>query len=107
MNDLIHQRCFNHRAREAVARCPECRRFFCRECITEHADRVLCSTCLQKVLAPRTERLRTFKFFFALIQCFIGIILAWLFFFYLGQLLLLLPDSFHNGTLWQSPWWME
>ena len=32
MNDLLYQRCFNHVLREAVARCPECLRYFCREC---------------------------------------------------------------------------
>ena len=45
---LAHQRCFNHATREAVARCPECHHFFCRECITEHDDRVLCTGCLKK-----------------------------------------------------------
>ena len=46
--NLSQQRCFNHTSREAVARCPECGRFFCRECITEHDDRVLCAVCLGK-----------------------------------------------------------
>lgn len=49
MPALIHQRCFNHATREAVARCPECSQFFCRECITEHDDRVICSACLKKL----------------------------------------------------------
>src|SRR5580658_7631208 len=35
---LLDQRCFNHDLREAVAQCPSCKRFFCRECVTEHAD---------------------------------------------------------------------
>ncbi|MBT8374528.1 MAG: rhomboid family protein, partial [Deltaproteobacteria bacterium] len=35
MKDLALQRCNNHGQREAVARCPKCRRYFCRECITE------------------------------------------------------------------------
>ena len=43
MEDLVHQRCFNHMLREAVACCPECRRYFCRECVTEHEDKVLCA----------------------------------------------------------------
>ena len=43
--------------REAVARCPECTQFFCRECITEHDDRVLCSACLKKLArVPLTRR---------------------------------------------------
>ena len=36
MSNLIHQRCSNHPGREAAVRCPECGRFFCRECVTEH-----------------------------------------------------------------------
>ena len=49
MQNLAHQRCFNHAVREAVARCPECGQCFCRECITEHDDRVVCAACLKKL----------------------------------------------------------
>jgi hypothetical protein len=49
MSALVHQRCFNHATREAVARCPQCSQFFCRECITEHDDRVICAACLKKL----------------------------------------------------------
>ena len=48
---LTHQRCFHHSHREAVARCPECRQFYCRECVTEHDYRVICATCLKKIAA--------------------------------------------------------
>ena len=47
MTALAHQRCFNHALREAAARCPGCGNFFCRECVTEHDDRVLCAACLE------------------------------------------------------------
>ena len=33
---------------------------------------------------------------------FVGILLLWIFFYYLGQALLLMPDEFHEGTLWQE-----
>jgi hypothetical protein len=57
MQNLLLQRCFNHGMREAAARCPECGRFYCRECITEHDDRVLCSACLKKLArAPLAKR---------------------------------------------------
>ena len=52
MDDLLHQRCFNHMLREAVACCPECRRYFCRECVTEHEDKVLCAACLGHKVDP-------------------------------------------------------
>src|SRR5438132_254763 len=57
MEILARQRCLNHLNREAVARCPECKRFFCRECVTEHEDRLICAACLKK-LAKATARRR-------------------------------------------------
>src|SRR6185295_18397917 len=48
---MIHQSCWNHETREAVCRCPECGRSYCRECITEHAARLLCAACLHNALA--------------------------------------------------------
>src|SRR5207302_10246064 len=51
---MVHQSCWNHETREAVCRCPECGRSYCRECVTEHAARLLCAACLRKaVLAGR------------------------------------------------------
>jgi hypothetical protein len=46
MTAVAHQRCLHHHEREAVARCPECGHYFCRECITEHDERVICASCL-------------------------------------------------------------
>lgn len=89
----------------ASARCPQCGRFFCKECITEHAGQVLCTTCLQKtVLAPEDRRASWALVLYAL-QIGVGLCLAWTFFYCLAQLLLLIPTSFHEGSLWQSGWW--
>ena len=41
--------CKIHPAREAVARCPECSSYYCRECITEHEFRMVCASCLAKL----------------------------------------------------------
>ncbi len=104
MQSLTHQRCFNHATREAVARCPECRQFFCRECITEHDDRVLCAACLQKLTRkPLTQRFALVQIFW-LAQCVVGLFIVWYFFFLMGNSLLKLPDSFHEGTLWKAHW---
>lgn len=104
MNALAHQRCFNHAVREAVARCSECKQFFCRECITEHDDRVVCSACLKKLaLLPLTKR-PAFAQVLRLAQCALGILIAWFFFFLIGAGLLKIPASFHEGTLWQVHW---
>ena len=43
----LEQRCSNHEMREAVSRCPVCRRSFCRECVTEHEERLVCAACLR------------------------------------------------------------
>ena len=104
MPALVHQRCFNHDVREAVARCPECRQFFCRECITEHDDRVLCTACLKKLTRPPLAERFAFAKILRVAQCVFGILLVWFFFFLIGEGLLKLPTSFHEGTLWQVHW---
>ena len=107
MPDLTHQRCFNHMLREAVARCPECDRFFCRECITEHADQVLCASCLSKRLQPAAQGSHRFQWIFRCAHFFLGLIILYVIFYYLSQVLLALPTSFHEGTLWQTGWWPQ
>jgi hypothetical protein len=100
--NLLHQKCFNHAQREAVARCPGCQRFFCRECVTEHDHQVLCAACVrQRVRLPLSQR-AGFTLGLRILHCAGGLITAWLFFYLIGRLLILLPDSFHEGTLWRS-----
>jgi hypothetical protein len=105
MQDLTRQRCQQHQFREAVARCPECGSFFCRECITEHADKVLCASCLGKTLEARTEKSTRFQWFFHLGHFFMGLVILYILFYYLAEILLAIPASFHEGTIWQSGWW--
>ena len=104
MQNLAHQRCFNHAVREAVARCPECGQYFCRECITEHDDRVVCAACLKKLTRQPLARTATLARLLRLAQCAFGILIAWFFFFLIGESLLKLPATFHEGTLWRVPW---
>ena len=99
---LITQRCANHLDREAVARCPECARFFCRECITEHEDRVICAACLKRVARKREAGRARFTAVPRTVQCVAGLLAAWLFFYFAGRLLMAVPVSFHEGTLWHS-----
>jgi hypothetical protein len=104
MQSLAYQRCLNHAEREAVARCPECGQFFCRECITEHEDRVVCTACLKKLArVPLTQR-PVFATVLRLCQCGLGILIVWFFFFVIGENLLRTPASFHEGEVWQVPW---
>ncbi len=101
MQALSLQRCLHHPAREAVARCPECGRFYCRECIVEHEDRVVCADCLKRMVQAKGGKGRSRlawvpgAAFLAL-----GFLVAWMFFYETGALLLKIPAAFHEGTLW-------
>lgn len=101
MPQLVHQRCFTHAHREAAARCPECKRFFCRECITEHEDRVLCAACLEQLAGAKEKRRRIWRFWGRGGLCLVGVFTVWLAFYFCARALLLIPDSFHEGTIWE------
>ncbi|MFC1462987.1 rhomboid family protein [Verrucomicrobiota bacterium] len=104
MSKIAQQRCFNHPGREAVARCPECERFFCRECITEHEDRVICAACL-KTMAGQGRGKGRYSGVSLLTRCLLGFLVLWFVFFSVGRMLLRIPSSFHDGTLWRNlPW---
>jgi uncharacterized paraquat-inducible protein A len=95
------QRCLHHPVREAVARCPECGQFFCRECITEHDDRVICSSCLKKVTTKVEKPRRSFAPLGRIAAACAGVIIAWMFFFLAGRILVNIPSKFHEGTVWE------
>ena len=101
-DDLARQRCFNHQHREAAVRCPACRRFFCRECVTEHDDRMLCAGCLDRKADSGKNPKRLLGGAVRVAAGLLGLFLLWLAFHYLGQALLWLPETFHEGTLWKS-----
>ncbi len=101
---LSEQRCFNHDFREAAARCPECGRFFCRECITEHAGRVLCSACLDGLPDASKSKASPLGRLLPLVHGVSGIVLMWFFFYLVGWMLLSIPSSFHEGSIWRKDW---
>jgi hypothetical protein len=101
MASLTHQRCLNHLQREAVARCTGCRQFFCRECISEHEHRVLCANCLRQAAAAKPGRTNRLAPFVRATEWLAGLALAWFFFYLVGECLLALPTSFHDGTVWE------
>lgn len=102
MPSLVAQHCLNHSAREAVAQCPECRHFFCRECITEHDDRVICAACLRKISQAARPQRHPFRALGRAGLSLAGLVIAGLFFYLIGQVLLTIPASFHDGTLWKT-----
>jgi hypothetical protein len=107
VNTLSAQRCFHHSLREAVARCPECRHFYCRECITEHDDRVICATCLRKLAAVTEKKRVSFAWVPPILQLSVGVTVIWLFFYFFGAALLSIPSSFHEGEAWVEKWWQS
>jgi hypothetical protein len=85
VSTLALQRCLNHATRMAAARCPSCRSYYCRECVTEHDGRVICQRCLAALTQGATSpssglALRS-------ISAFAGLGLSWLCFYGIGQLL--------------------
>jgi len=100
MSALVRQRCVTHPEREAAARCPECENFYCRECVTEHEDRVICAGCMARLteVAVKPGRTGVGPFRTAL-QIAAGLFAAWVFFYLLGSLLLSIPSSFHEGRI--------
>lgn len=91
------QRCFHHAGREAAARCLNCHRFYCRECVAEHAGRLLCKNCLPQNARPGRSGWKIPLVLGRLILVSAGILVTWLVFFLLGKILLLLPSNFHEN----------
>lgn len=102
---LRAMRCARHGEREAVARCPSCGGSFCRECVSEHEGRLLCSQCLARVVVPvkaaAPKRDWTgFRVGFGRVSFFL---LLWGLFYLFGHLLLRIPTEVHEGTIWRDP----
>jgi len=102
---LTSERCHNHATREAVAKCPDCRNFFCRECIAEHEEQVLCAACLKKRVGKPAATKRMRLPLWRTVQFGAAIFVLWASFFYLGRFLLSLSPAVHEGTLWAERWW--
>jgi hypothetical protein len=94
--DLTLQRCLTHSDRAAVARCPACGHYFCRECVTEHEGKFLCSNCLRRQATPILTAQMTTEWFKAALCLFIGLSVAWSFFYLIGRLLILIPANLHG-----------
>ena len=98
MSSLAQSRCFQHVSREAVARCPSCERFHCRECVTEHDGRMICRSCLDTLL---DAEVKVTGGFFSSIRSWLfagaGYLLAVYVFYKIGEILLRIPSKFHSG----------
>lgn len=102
----VRKTCYHHLLREAVARCPECGEYFCRECVTEHHGRMLCSQCLSELTHGPSTRVRNWIGHLAIaLQGAAGFLIIWYAFYLMGKMLLAIPHDFHEGTIWKGNWW--
>lgn len=102
MSELFLQRCLNHAQREAAAKCPSCGHYFCRECISEHDGRVICANCARALVKPPFYKRKSIERVMQIAHCCLGFAAAWFLFYLLGEALLKLPSSFHDGTIWEN-----
>ena len=95
---VLRQSCSHHPERESVARCPECGHTYCRECITDHAGRVICARCLEELrqAGPRSRN-TTAELIKSVLGLGIGALLALIFYYALGWTLLQIPEKFHEA----------
>ncbi|MBL7645182.1 MAG: rhomboid family protein [Candidatus Hydrogenedentes bacterium] len=96
MGSLTLTRCFNHGQREAVARCPSCRRHYCRECVTEHDHKLLCASCIQALASAQVATERRPWPIIPTLQLLVALFVLWLSFYGVGRALLLVPSQFHQ-----------
>ena len=102
MNALALQKCLNHPAREAVARCPECAQAYCRECVVEHEGRILCAACLRKAAQAAGAKQAWWRKLGSAAQLGLSLLFLWLAIFAFGKVLLAIPESFHEGEVWKQ-----
>lgn len=97
----LQQRCWNHEAREAVCRCPECGRSFCRECVSEHQARLLCALCLSKAAHTSAVKVSLKRRMAPAAMVLVGLLLAWTVLFSAGESLIILAERAEQNS-WQS-----
>lgn len=102
MSTLRLQRCLHHPIREAVARCPDCANFFCRECTIEHDGRVICAGCRRKLALRKEERSALLARWLGAGQVLASVLVLWICFFLFGKMLLAIPATFHEGEVWEN-----
>jgi late competence protein required for DNA uptake (superfamily II DNA/RNA helicase) len=97
---LRQKRCVNHPQREASARCPECGKFYCRECISEHDDRVLCAACLAKIETKEETSATWWAWVPRLALVLLAATTVYFIFFLIGSILLSFPSDFQGKGGW-------
>jgi uncharacterized paraquat-inducible protein A len=96
---FAQRRCRNHMERQAACRCPGCGFDFCRECVTEHDERLLCSRCIATLTAASAAQ--TSRWSSAALGV-VGIVAAWIFFFLAGELVSSALGPQHEVRVWHA-----
>ena len=98
--NLAAKRCFNHPDREVAIRCPQCGRFYCRECTSEFQDRFLCKDCLRGLQTVSSKpRLSLWGRLKPCLGVISGLLVSWLLFYGLAQTLYTIPAHVHSGII--------
>lgn len=102
--NLAKSTCNLHLDRAASARCPSCKLFFCSECITEHDGKLTCAECLRKNQSPAEKENKKWAAIqlMPIVHFLIAVIISWSAFYFIAQVLMDVPDSFHDGTIWKN-----
>ena len=82
--------------REAVARCPSCRRHYCRECVTEHDHKLLCASCIAALTSSSEVQEQRRWPILPTVQLSASVFVLWVSFYMVGQALLSIPAEFHD-----------
>ena len=97
----LQQRCWNHESREAVCRCLQCGRSFCRECVTEHESRFLCAGCLRNAAQAQAAGAGRLRRMAPALMTAGGILLAWAIFFGTAESIIIITER-SERMAWQS-----
>ena len=97
----LQQRCWNHESREAVCRCLQCGRSYCRECVTEHESRFLCAPCLRNTAQAKAGGPSRLRRVAPALMTAAGVVLAWAIFFGTAESLITITER-SERMAWQN-----
>ena len=69
---------------------------------------MLCVQCLKTLTGKKEKRGRSWgRGLVMLTQGILGFLVLWYAYYLVGQTLLSIPHTFHEGTIWEENWWDE
>jgi hypothetical protein len=63
---------------------------------------LICAPCLKKITEDNSGANRKLAWLAQCVPSLAGLLVAWLFFYWLGQSLLAIPSSFHDAQVWTT-----